>query len=179
MCACARVPAFIASVHLRAAAKFHIRLTQTSFTQDVCAAADNSSRLPSQRDIRPCFCRAEEVLGVCILYQTACYLGVVGTQRGLQVNKKQTLACARFRFAFLSPSLLSFFFTVFSLSLLISCSPLLFHSFSFFLPSDSLSLFLPLPVSLWPGSSCAWEKLTVVSPENLSESGEKGEAESI
>lgn len=42
------------------------------------------------------------------------------------------------------------------------------------LSSSHLSLF-PLSLSaLWLSSSRAWEKLTVVSPENLSESGEKG-----
>lgn len=101
-----------------------------------------------------------------------CYLGVVGTQTSLQVNK--ILACARIGFVFLSLSPL--LHSVFSLSLSVSLSlpiPLLFstfHSLSFSLSSDSL----PLSVCLWPSSSHAWEKLTVVSPENLSESAERG-----
>lgn len=100
---------------------------------------------------------------VCVSYIKLCYLGVVGTRKNLQVNK--ILACVYSQFVFLpiiSPSFLS---PRVSHPLLYST----FHSLPFS-PCFYISLsFLALPVSLWPCSSRAWEKLTVVSPENLSE----------
>lgn len=71
---------------------------------------------------------------VYVLYQTACYLGVVGKQKSLQVNK--LLACACFGFVFpltISPfPSLHFHCGRLPISTLIS-----FHSLSLFLSSDS------------------------------------------
>lgn len=46
----------MASLHLSRASPSKL------FIQDVCAAEENSNSLPSQRDIQPCCCHAEEVL---------------------------------------------------------------------------------------------------------------------
>lgn len=101
------------------------------------------------------------------VYQTMCYLGVAAKPASKQ-NACMCLLSVSFSLAISSRSL-----HFFSLSLS-PCSSLLSTPFlsSSHLTFYSLS-FLPLPVCLRRSSSRAWEKLTAVSPENLSESGER------
>lgn len=124
--------------------------------------------LPSQPDIQPCFCQAGG-FGVYILYQTMCYLGVVGTQSG-QVNKPLLeLAFG----LFLSHYLLSF------CSLLMSFPPSFYLPLIWFFSILHVSLFLlPLPVCQWPISSHAWEKLCGIpwkTPDRAEKDGGGGE----
>lgn len=104
------------------------------------------------------FLSSRRGFGVYILYQTACYLGVVGTETA--ASKQNHCMCSLL--VYRTISLVFFFTTVFSLFLSLSfpLHPLFstFHSFSLSL----LSLFPPLslsacgPAPAVPGKSWLW-----------------------